>query len=172
MPNTRVTTFTIRGHAVDAYVNAKGQFWCEGPDRAETLTAPTLTALKTAANKAFTAGGKIAIPATIVELPIRLDRKHDGMLQLEDITITGIHSTNRRTLYRDEAGRPQQGYGYAGAYTQRLTPIEREELQALVTAVLRGQDAIESWLEERRISPTDAVATETARLLKESADGH
>jgi hypothetical protein len=134
----------VKGRVFEVYLdnelNVCTNIPVEGAN-ADVIRAKDASELKKILTKRLTAKG-IAIPA------VRFYEKGDGSTKSIDpkvvpVTITGIHGSNRRVLYR-EGNIPRQ-YSYGERLMIQLTPAQEKKLIELTKAFYAAKDAYNQY---------------------------
>ena len=128
--DTKLKDFEVDGVKVPIYVLDTGEFWATLNEGEDEIKAPTLKALE-GKIKTVVRRKRASIAATLVSTPSWRD--DEGTLEIEHVTLTGIHATQRAILYRDAKGEAQRlsGYGSDDNLCRRLTEAEVAELTRL-----------------------------------------
>jgi hypothetical protein len=151
--DTKLKDYDIDGVKVPIYVLDTGEFWATLNEGEDEIKAPTLKALE-AKIKTVVRRKRASIAATLVGVPGWRD--DEGTIEIEHITLTGIHATHRAILYRDAAGDSQRlaGYGSDDSLCRRLTDAEVAELTRLWEAKQAAIKEFDDHFQTLRINGT------------------
>jgi hypothetical protein len=131
MSDTKVKAITVDGRTVDIFVTSTGQFWASLNDREDEPKAPTLKQLEDKI-KTIVRRKRASIPATLITGSDNWRDGHDvEELTVEHITLTGIHQSHNKVLYRDSKGDADSlsGWHDDARLCRRLTEEEVTTLQ-------------------------------------------
>lgn len=157
-----VGDYTIDATALPLFVRSSdGMFWArfEG----EEVTAPTLKSLKDKLRDLVRRILLVAVPACY--LVSDTWDEQDG-LEIQRVTLTGIHSSNRNVLYRTATGQTEQ-LRWSGHLYQDLSSAEVAEAETLCKAAYESEQAWLAWREKYQINGFDAIkAAQDAKRQK------
>ena len=150
-----ITTIEIGDRTFPVMVNADGRFYAEGDG--ETISAPTLLALKQKMRLTFAAIRRVEIPAVLIE-------SNDT---LTEISLLGCHAGNGNVLYKAKGKKgAQQLYSHSDRVLRPLTTDERAEHKELRRAERAATTAVNKWISARRMNAIDAVNKVLAQRAK------
>lgn len=149
---SKLKDYEVDGVKVPIYVLETGEFWAKLNDGEDEIKTPTLKALE-ARIKTVVRRKRANLPATLVSTPSWRD-SDDQPLEIEHITLTGIHATHRAILYKDAAGDSQRlsGYGSDDSLCRRLTEAEVVELRRIWDAKQAAVAAFDEYFRALRIN--------------------
>lgn len=133
-----VKTLEVDTRSFEIRVDSTGAFFTTlGGER---IDAVSLKALEARVRK-LARQKRVEVPVTLVRKP-SWQSDHGKPLEIHHGTVTGIHASNNRTLFKDEQGKTAQISSYDGEVCRRLTDVDVARLQEAWQA---KHDATEAW---------------------------
>lgn len=151
----------IDGREIPVEVDEEGLFFTNVDG--DRFTAPTFKALDEKVCRHLRTYKRVNIPATLI--------RDDGGWneRIIQIVLTGIHSSNRNVLYRED--RPKASTDqlrfYNSSVYQRLTMEQIAEYKRLCAAQRAAGKAVERWEERYKVNANKLIEEAQAKLAGE-----
>jgi hypothetical protein len=156
----KVREFTVDGTTTQIDVDTTSGDFSAVLD-GERVKLSTLKGLQEKIKRHIRTSRKIAIPITLLD---DYAPGSDKKLEIQQVTLTGIHGGSGNVIARNDKTKEVQQLRYFwGTAVRRLTGGEIQEFVQLVKTSRAAAQAVEDWVEERKVTP--------AALVQKAAEG-
>lgn len=161
MSETKLKDETIDGHKFEITVRDNGEF--QTKILGDWVNAPSYKALIDKVRKLIRRAGRIAIPLTLIS--DKYNNRQQSVPEITQVTITGVHGSNRNILYKDEkTGVTEQASSWGNDFYKRLTGPEIQSFMALTKAARDAADAVDKWKTKHKVSPHTLIEEAAEKL--------